>query len=81
MQRSPTSTGKRSKKVSKVIMDGQKTQARLTTKTPSKRTRAWAKKLLDRRAGFPPWMVAELEKFAAGEPYVTAIDVIYKQRK
>ena len=49
---------------------------RLFTKTPSKRTQAWAKGLLERRAEFPPWMVAELEKFAAGRPYVTEIEII-----
>jgi hypothetical protein len=81
MQRSPTSTGKRSKKVSKVIIDGPKTQARLTTKTPSKRDQELAKKLLERSAEFDPQFVAELKKMAAGEPYVTTIEVIYKQRK
>ena len=54
---------------------------RLTYKVPSKRTLAWAKKLLERRAEFPPRMVAELEKFAAGEPYVTTIEVIRERRK
>ena len=51
-------------------------KVRLTTRTPSKRDRAWAKGLLERRADFPPCMVAELEKFAAGKPYVTEIEII-----
>ena len=54
---------------------------RLFTKTPSKRSQEWAKKTLEDSAGFPPQLVAEIRKIAAGEPYVTGFEFISKRRK
>jgi hypothetical protein len=55
-------------------------KVRLFTRTPSNRQREWAKGLLERRAKLPPQMVDELEKFAAGKPYATAIEVVTEYR-
>lgn len=65
--------------------DRRKPRVRLTTRIPSKRYRELAKKMLSHSDEFPPRFADQLKKIAAGEPNVTAFEIIYpwprKRRK